>query len=96
LRLGANRSKHPLARLTILAELSIKGMPVGLTEADTCRLDITPRLIEAGWGNAPCVIGEQRQITDGRVLIINGKARRAQVRKPDYILYYRRDFPIAV
>ncbi|MDR2218954.1 MAG: DEAD/DEAH box helicase family protein, partial [Methylobacillus sp.] len=67
-----------------------------MTEADTCRELITPKLLEAGWGAAPYAIGEQRQITDGRILLINGKARRAKVRKPDYILYYRRDFPIAV
>jgi len=50
----------------------------------------------AGWGVDPYAIGEQRQITDGRILLIGGKVRRAKVRKPDYILYYRRDFPIAV
>lgn len=69
---------------------------MGLTEADTCREHVTPALQKAGWGAEPCAIGEQRQITDGRILLIGGKVRRAKVRKPDYILYYRRDFPIAV
>ncbi|WP_429348985.1 EcoAI/FtnUII family type I restriction enzme subunit R [Paraburkholderia sp. Clong3] len=67
-----------------------------MTEADTCREYVTPALQKAGWGDAPCSIGEQRPITDGRIFLIGGKARRAKVRKPDYILYYRRDFPIAV
>lgn len=69
---------------------------MSLTEADTCRIHVTPALQQAGWGEEPHAIGEQRPITDGRILLIGGKARRAKVRKPDYILYYRRDFPIAV
>ncbi len=31
-----------------------------MTEADTCREFVTPRLVEAGWSVAPHVIGEQR------------------------------------
>lgn len=69
---------------------------MSLTEADTCRIHVTPALQNAGWGKEPYAIGEQRPITDGRILLIGGKARRAKVRKPDYILYFRRDFPIAV
>lgn len=69
---------------------------VSLTEADTCRIHVTPALQSAGWSAEPYAIGEQRPITDGRILLIGGKARRAKVRKPDYILYYRRDLPIAV
>ena len=41
--------------------------PQIMTEADTCRELVTPRLVEAGWGNAPHVIGEQRTFTNGRV-----------------------------
>lgn len=67
-----------------------------LTEADTCREYVTPALRGAGWGQAPYAIGEQHQITDGRILLIGGKARRAKQRRADYLLYYRRDFPIAV
>lgn len=69
---------------------------MSLTEADTCRIHVTPALQQAGWSAEPHAIGEQRPITDGRILLIGGKARRARKRKPDYILYYRRDFPIAV
>lgn len=72
------------------------GIAVQETEADTCRIRITPALVAAGWGAEPFVMGEQRQITDGRILLIGGKVRRAKVRKPDYILFYRRDTPIAV
>lgn len=33
-----------------------------ITEADTCREFVTPRLVEAGWGGAPHAIGEQRSL----------------------------------
>lgn len=32
-----------------------------MTEADTCREFVTPRLVEAGWGAAESVIGEQHK-----------------------------------
>lgn len=67
-----------------------------LTEADTCREYVTPAIQMAGWGDAPHAIGEQHVITAGRILLIGGKARRAKQRRADYILYHRRDFPIAV
>ena len=41
-------------------KMKAKAMPEGvITEADTCREFVTPRLVEAGWGTAPHVIGEQ-------------------------------------
>lgn len=67
-----------------------------LTEADTCREFVTPLLQHAGWGHAPHTIGEQHVITAGRILLLGGKVRRAKQRRADYILYHRRDFPIAV
>lgn len=67
-----------------------------LTEADTCREYVTPALQRAGWGDSPHAIGEQHAITAGRIMLVGGKARRAKQRRADYILYHRRDFPIAV
>ena len=67
-----------------------------LTEADTCRELVTPALQRAGWGQSPYALGEQHQITAGRIVLIGGKARRGKQRRADYLLYYRRDFPIAV
>lgn len=67
-----------------------------ITEADTCREFVTPRLIEAGWGAAPCAIGEQRSFTNGRIIVTGGKVRRGKQKRADYLLYYRRDFPLAV
>jgi hypothetical protein len=35
-----------------------------MTEADTCREFVTPRLVEAGWSVSPCSIGEQGAFTN--------------------------------
>jgi type I restriction enzyme R subunit len=67
-----------------------------MTEADTCREFVTLRLVEAGWGAAESVIGEQRSFTNGRIIVAGGKVRRGKQRRADYLLYYRRDFPLAV
>ncbi|MBK9445454.1 MAG: DEAD/DEAH box helicase family protein [Betaproteobacteria bacterium] len=67
-----------------------------LTEADTCREFVTPKLVEAGWSSAPHAIGEQRTFTNGRIIVAGGKVRRGKQKRADYLLYYRRDFPLAV
>lgn len=66
------------------------------SEADTCRLYVAPRLAEAGWESEPHSIAEQRTITDGRIIVVGGKHKRGKQLRPDYLLRYRRDFPIAV
>ena len=65
-----------------------------MTEADTCREFVTPQLVEAGWGAAESVIGEQHSFTNGRIIVAGGKVRRGKQRRADYLLYYRRDFPL--
>jgi len=67
-----------------------------LTEADTCREFVTPKLIEAGWNAGDHSIGEQRTFTNGRIIVAGGKVRRGAQRRADYLLYYRRDYPLAV
>ncbi len=67
-----------------------------MTEADTCRELVTPKLVEAGWGNTPHVIGEQRTFTNGRIIVTGGRVRRGKQKRADYLLYYRRDYPLAV
>ena len=67
-----------------------------MTEADTCREFVTPKLVEAGWGAAESVIGEQHSFANGRIIAAGGKVRRGKQRRADYLLYYRRDFPLAV
>ena len=67
-----------------------------MTEADTCRKFVLPRLQAAGWDTPPHVINEQRTFTDGRIIFTGGKARRGRQKRADYLLRYRPDFPIAV
>jgi type I restriction enzyme R subunit len=65
-------------------------------EADTCRLYVTPKLREAGWETPPFSITEQRTFTDGRIVVTNGRSKRGEGKRADYMLRYRPDFPIAV
>lgn len=67
-----------------------------ITEADTCREFVTPKLVESGWSIAPHAIGEQRSFTNGRIIVAGGKVRRGKQKRADYLLYYRRDYPLAV
>lgn len=67
-----------------------------MTEADTCREFVTPRLVDAGWSVGPHAMGEQRTFTNGRIIVAGGRVRRGKQKRADYLLYYRRDFPLAV
>ena len=68
----------------------------GLTEADTCRQYVLPKLIAAGWDNEPHLFTEQRTFTDGRIIVAGGKIRRGKQKRADYLLRYTRDHLIAV
>jgi type I restriction enzyme R subunit len=65
-----------------------------LTEADTCRTYVLPKLYAAGWTDDQ--ITEQKTFTDGRIILAGSKVRRGPQKRADYLLRYRRDFPIAV
>lgn len=65
-------------------------------EADTCRHYVVPQLQAAGWDTEPRSISEQKTFTDGRVLLTGQFARRGPRKRADYLLYYTRDFSIAV
>jgi type I restriction enzyme R subunit len=67
-------------------------MPI--TEADTCRKYVVPRLYEAGWTDDQ--ISEQKTLTDGRIVVVGNKARRRKQKRADYLLRYRPAFMIAV
>ena len=64
------------------------------TEADTCRTYILPKLHAAGWDDD--FIAEQRVIAPGRIVPLGRKHTRQAARRPDYILFLRRNYPIAV
>src|SRR2546427_10241168 len=66
------------------------------TEADTCRTFVVPRIQAAGWDNEPHFIAEQRTITDGRIVPVGKGFIRKPPKRVDYLLRYRRDFPLAV
>jgi len=68
----------------------------GLTEADTCRKFVLPKLVDAGWDTEPHSFTEQRTFTDGRIIVSGGTIRRGKQKRADYLLRYTRDFPIAV
>jgi type I restriction enzyme R subunit len=67
-----------------------------MTEADTCRKYVVPLMVAAGWDNDPHSIAEQRTFTDGRIIVHGGHAKRRPGKRPDYLLRYTRDFPVAV
>ena len=69
---------------------------MALTEADTCRTFVVPKLQAAGWDTPPHAINEQRTFTDGRIYFAGRTARRGRQKRADYLLRYRPDFPIAV
>jgi len=65
-----------------------------LNEADTCRTYVLPKLYSAGWEDTQ--ISEQKSFTDGRIMLVGSRAIRRPQKRADYLLRYRRDFPIAV
>jgi type I restriction enzyme R subunit len=67
-----------------------------LTEADTCRKFVVPKLQAAGWDSEPHSIAEQRTITDGRIVPVGQGFIRKPPRRVDYLLRYERNFPLAV
>ncbi|MBX3276445.1 MAG: DEAD/DEAH box helicase family protein [Acidobacteria bacterium] len=67
-----------------------------ITEADTCRLYVLPKLDEAGWNREPHSFTEQKTFTDGRIVIAGTRAKRKKQKRADYLLRYTRDFMIAV
>jgi type I restriction enzyme R subunit len=66
-----------------------------MNEADTCRKYVLPKLYAAEWTDEQ--INEQRTFTDGRIVIAGKRPfAPAPQKRADYLLRYRRDFPIAV
>ena len=66
-----------------------------LTEADVCRISITPRIIQAGW-DSTTQIREQVYFTDGAVQVRGNKTERGEPKKADYILSLKPNIPIAI
>jgi len=64
-----------------------------VTEADTCRKYVVPKLHSAGWSDDHII--EQKYFTDGRI-VTTGEKHFKSGKKADYVLRYRPDFTIAV
>ncbi len=69
---------------------------MSLSEADTCRKFVIPKLQAAGWDDDPHTIAEQRSVTDGRIIPAGKGFVRKPPRRVDYLLQYARNFPLAV
>lgn len=67
-----------------------------ITEADTCRKYVLPKLIQSGWDNDPHSFTEQKTFTDGRIVLLGERVRRRPQKRADYLLRYTRDFLIGV
>jgi len=65
-----------------------------ISEADTCRKYVLPKLYDAGWSDDQ--ISEQRYFTDGRVVPVGRGHLRKAGKRADYLLSYRPGFTIAV
>jgi len=65
-----------------------------ITEADTCRKYVLPKLYDAGWTDDQ--ISEQKYFTDGRIVPVGKGHVRKIGKRADYLLRYRPDFWIAV
>ncbi len=65
-----------------------------MTEADICRIYVTPALKAAGWTDEQ--LREQVTFTDGRIIPAGKTHTRKAGKRADYILRYTNDFPIAV
>jgi type I restriction enzyme, R subunit len=63
-------------------------------EADTCRKFIVPKLKAADWEDD--FITEQLVLTPGRIVPVGDKHIRREGLRPDYVLFIRRNIPIAV
>jgi type I restriction enzyme, R subunit len=71
-------------------------MSESLSEADTCRKFVVPKLVAVGWDSDPHSIAEQRTITDGRIVPVGQGFVRKPPKRVDYLLRYTRDFSLAV
>jgi type I restriction enzyme R subunit len=65
-----------------------------VTEADVCRIYVTPALKAAGWTDEQ--LREQVTFTDGRIIPAGQTHTRKAGKRADYLLRYTPDYPIAV
>lgn len=66
-----------------------------LSERDICTKFITPAIKAAGW-DIKKQIREELTFTDGRVIVQGKLHTRGSKKRADYVLYYKKDIPIAI
>jgi type I restriction enzyme R subunit len=57
-----------------------------ITEADTCRKYVLPKLIQAGWDNDPHSFTEQKTFPDGLIVVTGQKIKRQN--KSERIIFF--------
>ncbi|MFA0834137.1 MAG: EcoAI/FtnUII family type I restriction enzme subunit R [Methanobacterium formicicum] len=65
-----------------------------ITEADTCRKYVIPKIMSAGWKDEQ--ISEQKTFTNGKIIVTSRGVFRKERKRADYLLKYTYDVPIAV
>lgn len=66
-----------------------------LSERDICTKFITPAVIDAGW-DLHTQIREEVSFTKGRIIVRGKLHTRGEIKRADYILYYKSNIPLAV
>ena len=65
-----------------------------ISEADTCRKFVVPKLYAAGWTDEQIL--EQRSLTDGRIMVAGSKIWRHAPKRADYLLRHKSGSMLAV
>jgi len=66
-----------------------------LSERDICTKFINPAIEKAGW-DMKKQVREEKDFTDGRIIVQGKMHTRGRRKRADYILYYKSDIPIAI
>ena len=66
-----------------------------LSEQDISTKFIVPAIQRAGW-DLMLQVSEQKFITDGRIILSGKSIKRGEKKKPDFVLSYHKNFPLAV
>jgi len=65
------------------------------TERDICTKFIMPALVKAGW-DIHKQIGEEVQLTDGRIYVRGKLTARGKRKRADFVMYHKSGIPLAV
>ena len=66
-----------------------------LSEQDISTKYIVPSIQNSGW-DIMTQVSEQKFITDGRIILSGKNTKRGERKRPDFVLSYRKNFPLAI